>query len=687
MSFIGNNPKLTTIKFNARSSAPSSPTEGMIYYDDGTTNSEGFYKYQNSVWEPIGSNADYMKLNSKAADPSSPVEGQFFYANGTSRPEGLYVYNGSEWLQVQLGTSGINYISNSSFEGGTTGWSLYADAAQSTPENGTGGSATSTLTASTSSPLRGLKSLLFSKPASNEQGEGFSYDFTIDSADKNNVLEISFDYDASSANYADDYMSIFIYDVTNSQLIRFNGEELKGKTNGKFLAFFQASQSTSYRLIAHVVTATTTAWDVKFDNFFVGPNKDVAVNAQTMQNLTFTNIARSNVAFKEADTSKSYGAGIFSLDASTGTITVLKKALFNMSATNREASGTSRNSPEIQVDGVVVSYDTSDTGNNSTPSSCSYTQILNPNQTFKLFNNGSNVLTSGSVTAIQCPDTTSAEYSGRFHTAKCTNSGTLTLTVGGGANQKVNLCGTSIVNTTGMVNTASQRIDILESGFYNAVINLSYANVTVNVDVYTVLYKNGVQLYATVNRNNITTTVHTHLEVSSEPFSKGDYLEVYTWSADASYNVNVDDDYNNFTVTKIANPVDVVKSNEDVRAEYYGNGGTGITADSTDITFNTKTYDTHSAWDGDQFTVPITGSYTLTGMVRFNTAIAASALVLYIGVTASKVITYREQTCQIYEFSTTQYFTKGQVVSLRLNRSVTLSNGTADHWIMIKKLN
>lgn len=709
MSFIGRNPQLTTLKFNARSSAPSSPTEGMMYYDDGTTNAEGFYKYQNSVWEPIGSNANYLKLNAQSSDPSTPVEGQIFYSNGTPRPEGLYVYDGTQWVTVGSG-SGINYIDNSDFEGGTTGYSLYADTAASTPSDGTGGTATSTITASSSSPLRGLKSLVFSKPASNEQGEGFSYDFTIDSADKNNLLKISFDYDASDADYVDNDMSIFIYDVTNATLIRFNGEELKGRTNGKYIAYFQASQSTSYRLIFHVASTSALAYDVKFDNISVSPeysvtNSERKVEKALVQGHTgyaSTNTKIPNLTTLVSSTISDIATLVISNATLGNSLTIKKRcrAFISYQGTMPSATdqaGLSLNSTQLTTN--IANITQADRIAYDIPASAgqnfdvNWSGILEVGDVVRIHNAGTAVSVSNySIHLESIADNTISDASGRFHTASVTNSGTLTLTVGGGANQRVNICGTKITDTTGMVDSTNHRINILESGFYNSVTNINYANVTAGTDVYTIIYKNGAQIRASINRNTTATSVQDEIVLNSLELVKGDYLEVYSWSSDASYNVNVDDDYTNWTVTKVANPVDVVKSNETVYVEYYSSTGGTVTDSVTNINWTTKVADTHNAWSGTQFTAPITGLYSIDGDAAF-TATSTGVVVGYINdlsPTVKKTLSPNDVTTRFHKMNGQFYLVKGEKLSFRLagaTRTQTTAGGDVPyHYISIIKI-
>jgi hypothetical protein len=216
------------------------------------------------------------------------ANGKFLKADGT--------------FAIPSGTSGVpNYIINPNAEFDTTGWATYADAAGSSPVDGTGGTATGlTFSRSTSSPLRGTGSFsLVQSNSTNIQGKGVSYDFTIDSADQAKVLAIQFDYNASStfipssgASGSASDLQVFIYDVTNAVLIPVNPNVItaSGSNNFAFKGTFQtASNSTSYRLILHVATtsANATGWTFKFDAVSVGPQVggSASVKAPTVQSF------------------------------------------------------------------------------------------------------------------------------------------------------------------------------------------------------------------------------------------------------------------------------------------------------------------------------------------------------------------------------------------------------------------
>lgn len=219
----------------------------------------------------------------EVAAPSTPASGKFaIYPKSDGK---LYTKNdaGTETEVGAGGSSGINYIDNPDAESDTTGYAAYADAAATSPVDGTGGSPTVTITRSTSSPLRGVGSFVITKDAANRQGEGVSYDFTIDAADKYKVLQGSFDYAIGSGTYADDDMSVWIYDVTNAKLIQPAPYLLKNHSlpSERMPFEFQCSDSTSYRLIVHVGSTSASAYTVKFDNVVVGPQAKLYGSAVT----------------------------------------------------------------------------------------------------------------------------------------------------------------------------------------------------------------------------------------------------------------------------------------------------------------------------------------------------------------------------------------------------------------------
>lgn len=176
-------------------------------------------------------------------------------------------------------------IGNGHFEKNVGNWAAYADSAAVTPVDGTGGSPVLTCTRTTSSPLSGVGSFLITKDAANRQGNGCGSTFKIDSTDQARVLEVSFDYAVGSGTFVagssstDSDLEFFIYDVTNSALIPLSTYKVYSNATAPtttFSGYFQTpSNSTSYRLIAHVATTSTSSWTFKADNIKISRTKYV----------------------------------------------------------------------------------------------------------------------------------------------------------------------------------------------------------------------------------------------------------------------------------------------------------------------------------------------------------------------------------------------------------------------------
>jgi len=209
------------------------------------------------------------------------------------------------------GSGGINYISNFDFEANnTTGWATYDDGAVSAPVDGTGGSpSTLTLSANSTTPLRGNTDFKIVKSAADGQGEGWSYDFSIDAPDTSKKLKVEFDYNTSDAAYAAGDVLIYVYDVTNSTLITPSSTSLPA-ASGTHQITFDSSTSTSYRLIFHVATTNASAYSLYLDNIIVGPG--VVVQGAAVGNVDISTMA-ANGSFGAVTNEQYYGERIGSL--------------------------------------------------------------------------------------------------------------------------------------------------------------------------------------------------------------------------------------------------------------------------------------------------------------------------------------------------------------------------------------
>lgn len=167
-----------------------------------------------------------------------------------------------------------------------TGSNITASGGDTAPSTGSGGSATGvTFTRTTVNPLAGIASFDFGKDGSNRQGDGVSTDIIINNIDKGQPLQISFAYQGSSGMTlgANSDVQIFVYDITNNNLIpviplrTIAGPVSTVKTfTGKFQT---VDTSVSYRLILHIATTSTTAWDLILDEVVI--NDEISPEAAT----------------------------------------------------------------------------------------------------------------------------------------------------------------------------------------------------------------------------------------------------------------------------------------------------------------------------------------------------------------------------------------------------------------------
>ena len=152
------------------------------------------------------------------------------------------------------------------------------------PVTATGSSPNVTISTTTSTPIAGAQSITFSKDANNRMGEGFRYDFTIDNGSQAKVLNVTCQYLVSSGTFTagvngsspvESDVEIYLYDVTNSLLIQPSSFRLLSNSStiaDTFRASFQtAYNSTSYRLIFHVSTTSSSSYTLKLGNITINP--------------------------------------------------------------------------------------------------------------------------------------------------------------------------------------------------------------------------------------------------------------------------------------------------------------------------------------------------------------------------------------------------------------------------------
>ncbi len=183
----------------------------------------------------------------------------------------------------------INYLGNQNAVD-TTGWSTYADAAQATPVDCTGGSPNTTWTTTTTTPQRGLSNFVLThNSGASRQGEGAAYAFTTDRQDSAlapRALTAYVDVNINDTDYTNGDLAIYVYDVTNAALITPSVTAVTGAPY-RYQATFVTTTSTSYRLCVHTAGTGTGAWVANFVNFYVGP-ADVTTGTPVTDWVSYT---------------------------------------------------------------------------------------------------------------------------------------------------------------------------------------------------------------------------------------------------------------------------------------------------------------------------------------------------------------------------------------------------------------
>lgn len=599
------------------------------------------------------------QLDAKINKSVLTTAGDMIYASATDTPARLGIGSAGQVLKSVGGvptwatfSGGINYLSsNPDAEADTTGWATYADAAGTSPVDGTGGSPTTTWTRTTSSPLRGSASFLLTKDAANRQGEGASYAFTIDAADQAKVLNIEFDYIVASGTFtagsssASSDLTVWVYDVTNAVLIQPSSYKFFSNSStvgDSFSCTFQtASNSTSYRLIIHVGSTSASAYSLKFDNFKVGPSNyvfgtpitDWQSYTPTLSNSTggITNATASGKWRRIGDSIEIEGAIVFS--AASAAFSSLYVALpSGLSVDNDKISSTSQlvcgdarfgdtgaaNYLGIaryvktvsKIELMYTNVNTSDAGSTSDPvffspitNTAPFTFSATPSQ--DIIDYKFSVPVTGWSSSVQMSDSADT----RVVAARAFRN-TSNQSIASASLTKVQLNAVTFDTHGNFDSTTNYRYTFTVPGIYKVSANL---RITANATGTRVIniYKNG-SVYSSREQINGTGSYPTGISVSSTiSVVAGDYVELYAYQdSGSSLEISWGSNLTYFEIERLSGP-SAIAASETVAFLANSTTGTNVTSSLSDVVFNTKVLDTHGAYNTTTgiFTAPVAGVY------------------------------------------------------------------------------
>lgn len=582
------------------------------------------------------------------------TDGQVLVADSTQT-------SGLKWSQI----SGVkNYVTNGNAESTTTGWTTYSDAAAATPVDGTGGTANITFTRSTSSPLAGVGSFLLTKDAANRQGQGVSYDFTIDDEDKAKVLSIQMDmmvdsgtFVAGSTSSVSD-VTVWLYDITNATIIQPSNYKFFSNNTSiseRFTSQFQtASNSTSYRLIIHIGSTSALAYTLKLDDVSISASQYVygspITDWQQVQNFTFNNVTIGTGGTQSLYYRREGDSVLFRGKIVLGTGGSLTGAL-NMTMPFGWSVDTAKfNTVNARVIlGKTVLQDAS-------PSALreGTIQWTNASNTQLYFYAG---LTASGTNPVGLSATGPTDATNPWTWAvndvfEFATSVALPITGLSSSVQMSDSANTRVVAARYLINsTQSINDSIITTIIWNNKIGDTHSAMNTSTGIYTapnagwyrfsagfatsasiaIVASNRVSLFYSIN--NVTNSQIAYIpftgSVSEQPaiwgtdliyMNSGDQLAVKAFLdfGGASYNIQSANGAQTFFSIEQVNGPSAIAATESVNARYTNTAGTSIAnTGENNVPFATKDFDSHGAWNGTQYVVPVSGKFAVSGSVYF----------------------------------------------------------------------
>lgn len=511
------------------------------------------------------------------------------------------------------------------------------------PIDATGGTAITTLTRNTSSPIRGaVADFLITKDAADRSGEGVAYAFTLDTADKGKVLTISID-DLPSAAFADGDLNAWVYDVTNSVRIPVTPQSWEASTYGTtFLGEFQAPvNSTSLRLCIHIASANGNAWTLHFTNASIGP-------AFIPQGTPITDWQPYTLAITGVTTNPGLGTVTYNnaqYRRVGDSIQIRYQLLWSTLGTAGSGSYRFSLPPGVTIDTSKVSITASDDGNRSSLG------------TAEIFDGDSNFGFVGSLFAATSTTLGLTLTTGSGNVA-VVGSGVYPLSMSSGSynftSDPIPVAGWSsnlqmasdadtrvvslgVQDTSGLAITTSPAVFIYPSvlndthAVYNPATGLATIRVpgryrfsakvtTTPVSLSAAqflraqVYKNGVSVAGAFTSGSGGTNTFTAWVFDAVDCAVGDTLGVYV-DASVSTTALTSAGYNTFTLEKLSGPSKIAAS-EKVYCSYNTATAAALTTAYNLVTFSNKDQDTHNAYASGIFTCPKSATFTVHASIE-----------------------------------------------------------------------
>jgi hypothetical protein len=629
------------------------------------------------------------------------------------------------------GASGINHIQESDAEAALTIWSESHDGSFD-------------ITSDAVTVLRGLKSFKLAKAAADQSTKYIQVTFSVPNADLAKKHLISFDYDASHANYSDNDIRLsIIKDPSGTPVeIRINGEDLKAGKGTHYAQFQTDATETSYALRFTINSTNASAFDVFLDTVKVSP---VGVNDSVSNQEVFARIAgvvttnnanvvptsnyTTNIKYKhtEEDTTASYDSstGIYTVPE-TGIYTITASALMNF---NGGWDSASSNPDEyfilaLYVDGTqkfVEDRDSEIAGNTQRYIQPTLTQSLRLTKgqevEIRVIQNSGidqSIADSGTYTTLcilKSPSLSLPESVGSGRDIVCSLQGLSgNKVINNAQDTLIDNWNTPAIDTVGGWDAVNQYYVVPETGYYDIDFSVLITN-DANFDLsrVVVMIKQGTNvLKYSGNRGSGVDYNYADVSKTAAYLEKGQTISFFVrqdqlTSPGEQNDVAASAIYTNASIAKRQSAQTVLET-ETVAARYYlDTEQTNVSLSGTiSAIFDTKEFDTHNCvfnlgQHGTKLVAPVSGYYMISaGISIADVDITSDAYVQWrinVDPAATSRTYNHEQRTRLDSVRDTSsfiwYLEKGDQVGVYLqstDTSVTLQSGSALNWISFARL-
>ena len=582
------------------------------------------------------------------------------------------------------------------------------------------GSATSMAIAATStSPLDGQYSLSVTNTASTNltAGQGvISQAYAFSTIDQAKVMAIQFAYQAfanttngmSFTGTSAGTWALYIYDVTNSVWIQpagvYNLVQGTGPATSKTNTFQTASNAGQFRVALLCINSTTAttpaagAMNLYLDDWYVGPQPFSAgpnmsdwtaftPSGTWTTNTTYSGFYkvvgdsvrfRIQISLSGAPTATGLYFNIpfgWSIDSTKMTSTIAYNQALGTGAGVHSGSGYNYQVLFYSSTAVSLVYQSSLTAtqtivNATAPVTYASGDIITTDFMVPIAGKSANTVNSADT------DTRLVAMNVNQSNPTATITSTLSL---------LKFTSTPSYDTHAQFNTSTGLYTVPVSGFYKVSAGVGISATYANTQTATI------SIAQTGTTGLVGIAVAGAAEGTMYPTwtgtikcNAGDTLAPYIASNGTTPTVVANAAANYFIVERLSGPA-VVQANETVAMKYQNGTNQAVTANTTNFSYDTKIYDTHNAFNGSIYTVPVSGKYTIKGCDYLTTGGWSSYVATAAG-TKLQSITTNANANKVGNGSVDLQCNAGDQLVIRSDLSATRGGSLPDVFISILRI-